>query len=61
MKPREKPHHETWLDQIEAHGVNLTTWEEDFVESVRSAVNRGLILSEKQIAIIERIYTEKTP
>lgn len=53
--------HEGWLETIERDGRNLTTWEQEFVESLRERVDRGQTLSEKQAAILERIYAEKTP
>lgn len=50
-----------YLEEIETNGVNLSPWEEEFVQSVREQVNRGRTLSEKQREIIERIYSERTP
>ena len=47
---------EWWIDQIKVHGVNLTTWEEDFIESVEGRER----LTDKQIEIVERIYAERT-
>jgi hypothetical protein len=49
------------LESIERGGVNLTTWEETFIESVRSQFAGGRDLSDKQIETLERIYAEKTP
>ena len=59
MAEREK--WEDWLDAIESDGVNLSPWEEDFIASIRDQVERGRDLSEKQLEIVERIYTERTP
>jgi hypothetical protein len=50
-----------WLDAIISRGVNLTTWEEEFVESVERQRELGRMLSEKQAEILERIYSERTP
>lgn len=50
-----------WLDAVEADGVNLSTWEVGFVASLREQVSKGFGLSEKQTAILERIYAERTP
>ena len=51
-----------WLDLIETEGLNLTPWEEDFIESIRNRFDRGWrTLSDKQADILERIYAEKTP
>lgn len=59
MPKREK--WEDWLDAIESDGVNLSPWEEDFIASIREQLGRGRKLSEKQLEIVERIYTERTP
>jgi len=59
-----KTDHEThleWLDQIKTHGVNLTVWEEDFVESIEGQIRNGRTLSERQAEILERIYAQRTP
>lgn len=53
--------HDHWLEEIRANGLNLSTWEEDFVESLTTQREAGRKLSEKQAEILERIYTEKTP
>lgn len=50
-----------WLEAVEQDGVNLTTWEQDFVESLRTQRQSGRRLSDKQAEILERIYAEKTP
>lgn len=50
-----------WLDALERDGVNLSTWETDFAESIRVQLSLGRRLSEKQAEILERIYAEKTP
>ena len=50
-----------WLEQIKDNGVNLSTWEIDFIESLEGQRAAGRRLSEKQAAILERIYAERTP
>jgi hypothetical protein len=50
-----------WLTSIQNNGVNLTTWELDFVESISQQLAAGRRMSEKQAEILERIYAEKTP
>ncbi len=50
-----------WLEEIENRGVNLSTWEIDFIESVTLQIKGGREISERQIGIIERIYTERVP
>lgn len=48
------------LETIERMGVNLTPWEEDFIESLRAHLNAGKKLSERQVDILERIYAKRT-
>lgn len=51
-----------WVETIETEGINLTKWEEDFVQSIRERFDQGRFhLSERQAEILERIYAEKTP
>jgi len=38
----------------------LTPWEKNFIESIADQFDRKGSLSEKQEAILERIYAEKT-
>ena len=49
-----------WFKSIEETGVNLTKWEQDFVESVKEQFEKKGSLSEKQQEILERIYADKT-
>lgn len=52
----------TWTEVIKNEAnEELTEWEEDFVESVRGQLQKGRELSDRQIEILERIYTQKTP
>lgn len=39
----------------------LSAWEESFMESITDQFERSGCLSVKQIEILERIYSEKTP
>ena len=50
-----------WLDAIESDGVNLTPKEEEFIASVRTQIDRGRTLSEKQAEWLEDIYARRTP
>ncbi len=50
-----------WLDTIERDGVNLTVFEEGFIESMLLKRANRWRLSEKEAAILERIYAERTP
>ena len=49
------------LDAIEREGVNLTSWEESFIASLRVQIDAGRSLTEKQAQQLERIYAERTP
>ena len=49
------------LDRTAHEGVNLTKWEEDFIESISNQFDIRNSLSDKQIDILEKIYTEKVP
>lgn len=49
-----------WISLIQDTGKGLSKWEEDFVSSVAEQLETRKSLSERQIEILERIYTEKT-
>ena len=49
-----------WLETIAREGVNLTTWEEDFVESMQDRRSLGRQLTENMAKTLERIYAERT-
>lgn len=51
----------TMLEAIEHQGVNLTVWEEGFVESLRTHFDAGGVLSDRQLETLERVYAERTP
>lgn len=48
-----------WFEIIESQARGLSTWEEEFLESAREQFNRRGELSDRQVEIVERIYTEK--
>jgi len=50
-----------WITKIQDEGKGLTPWEEEFVESVAYQLNQRGSLTDNQIAVLERIYAEKTP
>lgn len=56
--------YQSWIDVIKTDGVNLTKWEEDFVQSIENQLEknkqREQPLTERQAEILERIYAEKT-
>ncbi len=55
----DKKVYEQWIDAVNDEGRDLSDWEKNFMESVTDQfISRGS-LSEKQVEILERIYTEK--
>lgn len=59
-----------WKHQIEAcrdDAVNMNEWEDNFIKSLAArlqvciTMGNTLNLSEKQSAILDRIYTERVP
>lgn len=50
-----------WINEINEHGVNLSKWEKDFMESISEQFEKYKTISDKQEEIVERIYTDKTP
>jgi DNA-binding NarL/FixJ family response regulator len=49
-----------WIRMVNEEGVNLSKWETSFMESITDQWERSHSLSERQIEILERIYTERT-
>lgn len=45
---------------LDTPSKRLTPWEENFLESIREQFESSNSLSDKQFAIVERIYAEKT-
>ena len=50
---------EKWIKMINEEGINLSDWELGFMESITDQFDRSRYLSERQIEVLERIYTEK--
>jgi len=48
------------LTSLESPSRELTKWEEDFIASLSEQLQRRGDLSDRQIEILDRIYTEKT-
>lgn len=53
-----------WVDTILKSGVNLTTWEQEFIESMETKIEMygdRTIFTPNMATQIERIYTERVP
>ena len=50
-----------WLDVVQTEGKNLSSWEENFVESLREQLGQYGKISDRQEEILETIYANKTP
>lgn len=48
------------LTALETPSKSLTKWEENFVESLTEQFERKKSLSDRQLEILDRIYTENT-
>lgn len=60
-KPLHIDIYKDWVKAIEEEASDeLTSWEIDFVESIKGKLEKGYKLSEKQAEVLERIYSEKT-
>lgn len=57
---KEKHVIESWIEHVNENGVNLSTWEIDFMESITDFFEVHQWISDKQEEILERIYAEKT-
>lgn len=60
-KEQEKKKIGHWIQTVLEEGKGLTKWESDFVSSLEEQFQKRGTLSEKQVAILERIYADKTP
>lgn len=60
FKPHDKATIVDWLDKLDYHSEDLTSWEIDFVDSMRDAIDKYGRLTEAQQNKLESIYTEKT-
>lgn len=49
------------LSALETPHKNLTPWEISFLESITDQFSRKGSLSDRQVEILDRIYSEKTP
>lgn len=49
-----------WIKTCQEDGKGITAWENEFLNSVSEQLERKGTLSDKQVAIVERIYAEKT-
>jgi len=53
-----------WVEATIKNGVNLTTWEQEFIESMETKIEMygdRTIFSKNMAEQIERIYTERVP
>jgi len=53
--------HKLWVKRCLEDGKGITAWEDNFLTSLETQLERGKSLSEKQVEVLERIYAEKTP
>lgn len=64
MKPSERTRlneiHKQWLEACTEEDHRLTKWELGFVNDLTEQMDKGHSLSERQVEILERIYSEKT-
>ena len=60
MPPDKKTLIETMLNALETPSRELTKWEENFLESIADQYQKRGSLSDRQIEILDRIYSEKT-
>ena len=52
---------QTWFLKIKTEGKNLTPWEQQFMRSIESLLQRNIVLSDAQIYNLEKIYANRTP
>lgn len=50
-----------FIRTLHESGSDLTDWEKDFLSSIARQFNAKGDLSDKQLEILDRIYTHKTP
>jgi len=51
---------DSMLQALESPSKALTKWEENFLESISEQYQTRGTLSDRQLEILDRIYTEKT-
>lgn len=59
-KPEPIEVYQSWIDQCHQQSTELTAWELDFCDSLQERLDRKVNLSERQVEILEKIYSEKT-
>lgn len=47
------------VDDIDNHGVGLTDWETEFIDSILKQIDEGRELTEKQEKTIRKIYEDR--
>jgi hypothetical protein len=53
-----------WVDAIISRGVNLTSWETDFIEDMQAKIEQWgprAMFTPAQAEIIERVYADRVP
>jgi len=59
--PRPREILQSWIDAIKDEASDsLTDWENDFMDNIENQLDAHGQLSERQEAVLERIYAEKT-
>ena len=59
MKPSEKEAALKQLRDVQQHGLNLTEWEEHFIDSVDDQLNSVGSISQRQQEILKEIWEKK--
>ena len=60
-KPDDQTLWRSWIDACLTEATKpLSKWEQDFLQSISDDLTFKGSLSEKQVEVLERIYTEKT-
>ena len=49
-----------FVRELQDSDLELSSWERDFLVSLSSKLAKGWTLSERQIALLDRLYAEKT-
>ena len=59
MKPSEKEATLKQLHDVQQHGLNLTEWEENFLESIDDQLSSDKGISTRQQEILKEIWEKK--
>lgn len=60
-KPKDTSVYQDWIDSIFDEAENeLSDWERNFLDSIQQQLNRSGRLSQKQEAVLEKIYSALT-